>query len=621
MPGTWEEYAEPLCNFVAEITDELIRDNGVERARYFVVEGRIAGGKFLPRTEVPAKDFRSMNWVIPAWGSAAVPGADQGANSHLGAAIQLLSGEVPVREVFEHTGWRKVSGVWHYLHGAGAIGPSGARRIAARLGNGGGVITEDAVALPDALAGFRLPEPPGGDDLAAAVRASLGMLTGGLVRGDAAVPLWASVWRAALGGCDFGIMLYGTTGVFKSELAALAQQHYGAGLSRTHLPAGWESTANALEGLAFAAKDALMVVDDFAPTGSPSDVARAHQLFDRLLRGQGNQSGRHRMYADTRLRAGRPSRALLVTTAEDLPRRQSLRARLLTLEIAAGEVDVAALSECQSAAGGGLYAAAFAGFCSWLARRYDEVHGGLRRELDGIRREAVGAGTHARTPEIVANLTLGVRYALRFAFEAGAVGKTERDDLTAWTWEMLGAAASAQASLQAESNPALRFVRLLAAVLSGGTGHLAAADGGAPDDAERWGWRRQTFGGGGFTRSDWQAQGPRIGWLDEGEVYLEPEAAVAAVQDLARSQGDPITVDRRSLLRSLKERGLLISSANDQHLLARRTFATAGRKYVLHLNGSALSVEARPPQKGGDTLSELGQGVLPGQENGSCKND
>ena len=41
-----------------------------------------------------------------------------------------------------------------------------------------------------------------------------------------------------------------------------------AGLDARHLPASWAATPNALEGLAFLAKDAVLVVDDFNPTGA-----------------------------------------------------------------------------------------------------------------------------------------------------------------------------------------------------------------------------------------------------------------------------------------------------------------------------------------------------------------
>ena len=70
----------------------------------------------------------------------------------------------------------------------------------------------------------------------------------------------------------------GATGVFKTELSALAVQHYGAGLDARHLPGSWRSTANATEALAFAAKDALLVVDDFAPAGDSYQVLVRGQL-------------------------------------------------------------------------------------------------------------------------------------------------------------------------------------------------------------------------------------------------------------------------------------------------------------------------------------------------------
>ena len=50
--------------------------------------------------------------------------------------------------------------------------------------------------------------------------------------------------------------------------------------------------------LQFAAKDVLLVIDDFAPCGGPSDVLCAHREADRVLRGQGNRAGRGRMRSD-----------------------------------------------------------------------------------------------------------------------------------------------------------------------------------------------------------------------------------------------------------------------------------------------------------------------------------
>jgi hypothetical protein len=73
----------------------------------------------------------------------------------------------------------------------------------------------------------------------------------------------------------------------------------------------WLSTDNALETLTFFAKDAILVVDDFCPTGSQHDVQAMHRKADRLFRGQGNTAGRGRLSRDGTPWATRPPRGML----------------------------------------------------------------------------------------------------------------------------------------------------------------------------------------------------------------------------------------------------------------------------------------------------------------------
>lgn len=283
--------------------------------------------------------------------------------------------------------------------------------------------------------------PPTGAELTETVRASLGLLRLGALRVTA--PLLAGVYRAVLGDADFSLHLAGPTGCYKSEAVALAQQHFGAGLDARHLPASWSSTGNALEGLAFAAKDALLVVDDFSPAGSSADVQRAHREADRLFRGQGNRSGRQRMRPDGTLRPTRPPRGLTLSTGEDVPRGQSLRARLWVVEVSPGDLGPKppdpnpALTACQRHAAEGIYAAALAGFLCWLAPRYADVHRGLRAEAAELRERARGDGQHARTPAMVADLAIGLRYLLDFAEAVGAITSAEREQLARDSWAAL----------------------------------------------------------------------------------------------------------------------------------------------------------------------------------------
>ena len=148
-----------------------------------------------------------------------------------------------------------------------------------------------------------------------------------------------AIYRAPLGEpspIDFALHLAGPTGAFKTELAALAQAHFGAAFNGRHLPASWADTANMLEKKAFLAKDAVLVVDDFAPTGTTTDVQRLHREADRLFRAAGNRAGRARMRADGGSRPTYYPRGLIISTGEDIPSGQSLRARLLVLELTPG---------------------------------------------------------------------------------------------------------------------------------------------------------------------------------------------------------------------------------------------------------------------------------------------
>jgi hypothetical protein len=564
----------PLANWAGRIVEEIVHDDGAERRITFAVEGALVDGTPLPRTEVAADAFPWMRWPVEAWGTRAVVLAGASTADHLRVALQLLSGDVLRRTVYGHVGWCQIGGEWVYLHAGGAIGKDG---------SAAGV----AVSLPDALVGFALPDPPGGAVLAEAIQASLRTLDS-LAPDRIAFPLFAALYRAPLAAADFALHLCGATGNFKTELAALEQQHYGAAMDARNLPASWSSTGNALEGVAFAVKDAVLVVDDFAPSGSAADVQRCHREADRLLRAQGNRSGRARCRVDGTVRPTRAPRGIIVSTGEDVPRGQSLRARLLTLEVSPGDVNVDRLTACQAEAAAGKYALALAGFVRWLAPRQEALGGRLRQEAAGLRDKARAEGQHARTPGVVADLALGMKYFLDFAVEAGAISVAERDDLARRCWAALGKAAAAQAKHVEAAEPSGHFLRLLAGALASGRCHVAGPDGAAPAAPAAWGWREVEIGTGQFPKKQWQSQGRRVGWVDGSDLFLEPEAAYAEAQRLAGEQGDSLTVSASTLRRRLNEHGLLASTDAAREVLTIRRTLEGRRREVIHLQAASL---------------------------------
>jgi hypothetical protein len=582
-----------LCNFACRIVEEVVRDDGAEQSHLFAIEGVHADSRPLPRVEVVAEQFAALNWPVAAWGVRAVVYAGQGTKDHLRVAVQVLSGDPPRRSVYTHTGWREINGAWHYLHAGGAIGPNG---------EVGGV----EVALPNPLALYQLPMPPAGDELKRAVRASLDLA--GLGPDRLTLPGLAAVYRAALGFADFGVFLVGATQVFKSEFAALLQQHYGAGMVRTKLPANWASTGNALERLQFHAKDALLVVDDFCPAGSGHDVQRFHKEADRVFRGQGNAAGRGRMRSDGSLASPRPPRGLTLATGEDLPRGQSLRSRLLVLEVGQGDLDAGRLSACQEDAAAGLYAAVMAGYVRWLALRYGDRHRRLPQEVMELRREAAGVTDFARTPAIVAELGAGWRHFLDFAAAVGAVTPAERDELWRRGWAAFRRSGAAQAQHIAACEPAEAFLRLLGAALAGGLAHVADPDGKAPEQPECWGWRPDEFAAGGGDTTRLTPQGTRVGWLCDGELYLNPDNSFAAVQRLAQQQNESFAITAQTLRKRLKEKGKLAATDEKRSVLTVRKSLQGARRDVLHLvPGAHPSLpETRPTRPGAENHAKKG---------------
>jgi hypothetical protein len=112
----------PLTNFDARIVADVSRDDGAEVQRSFEIEARL--NNRYKRFGVPAPKFSGMGWHTEHLGASAIVYPGFSVKDHARAAIQMLSQQIEERRVFAHTGWRNVGGVWRYLHGGGAIGPT-----------------------------------------------------------------------------------------------------------------------------------------------------------------------------------------------------------------------------------------------------------------------------------------------------------------------------------------------------------------------------------------------------------------------------------------------------------------------------------------------------------------
>jgi len=537
-----------ICNFAATVSEEIILDDGVETNRTFLIDGQLQGGGVLPTARVPSNQFGNMAWVTREWGLRAIVHAGQVNKDYLREAIQTLSTNARRRRVFQHTGWREISGQWVYLTTNGAVGQDGFE-----------------VDLGSELSRYRLPSKA--EDPVGAMRISLKLLE--IAPLHITVPLWAGVFRAPLANAfpvDLSLWLEGMTGTLKSTLAALFLCHYGE-FDRVHLPGAWVSTANQLERRAFLLKDALLVIDEYVP--GLMDRRELETKASRLLRAQGNLAGRGRLRADLSEHPAFPPRGLILSTGEQHPPGQSLLARTLVIRIERGHVNMESLSEAQKLAG--RLPHAMAGYITWLGPQMAQLPALLRDAFERVRARVNVDGNHLRIPEVLAHLWLGFDCVLTYAEEINACSNAEAEDLRTKGLGALLQLGTVQGQLVEEERPSLRFLRVLAALITQGRATLLFKNEPAQEPP---------------------AQEPPkgsdlLGWYDDDNLYLIPEASFKAVSRFCQDAGEPLSIRLERLRRDLAEERIL---DGDRGRLTATVSICGKTKRVLKLRIKAINV-------------------------------
>lgn len=522
-----------LTNFAAWIVEENRFHDGRDVSTWLKISGKMGCEENddlveLPIIEVRADEFPSMNWVADKWGMAPIIYPAPSAERNLRTAIQVMSSPAK-RDIYTHTGWTEINKERVYLSATGGIGKSGHK-------------PDITVRLPHELSNYALPKPIKSRE-AFAASASLP----GIGPPAVTVPLLLAAYRAAMGPTDFAIHLAGRTGTFKSELTSLIQSHFGAGMDARHLPASWSSTANALEALAYKAANAIMVIDDFVPLGTAWQVRGLQKTADQIIRAQGNQAGRSRMTDISSLQTTFYPRGLIVSTGEDIPEGHSVRARMLILELAPGDIEPKNLTRAQQQRN--LFPQAMADWIQWLAEKDRRVQ---HRELARQARDGHLDIGHSRTPPIFGELLATAHLLTEYAQERGFLDDKTAAKVRNNAGAALLDAAKAQEAMLTAADPVTGLLETIATVLASQVCHVKTRNGGIPVDAEKWGWTRQQSAG---EMPTWKSNGPRLGWVDQdaGELLLDQSCLVL----LKKYSGGKLAVTPQTLLKRLKEAGIL----------------------------------------------------------------
>ena len=557
-----------LATFDACIAEEVTQDDGTEQTLTWRLNVTAADGRTGQVEITPDQLGRPQQWAVRAVGLSALVMPGLSVADHLRVAVQSRSRNPARRTVFTHTGWRQIGGCWWYLTNSGALGAKG---------------LDEAVTVElGPLSGYALPDVTDVTALREAVAISLGLLD--LAPDTVTVPLLAPAYRAPLPlPPDCSVWFYVRSGTFKTAVTALAQQHFGASMDPQNLPGNWTSTANALEAQAYLLNGALFVVDDYSPDATKVDAQRRAVAADRLVRGSANHSGRGRLRPDGTIRPVKPPRAQILTSAEDVPPGvESMRARSLVAEVMPGDVAITRLTAAQEAARSGVLALAMAGYVQSLAKRYNadnRLPSALAATRDDYRGRARADG-HPRYALNIASLAVGWHEFLGFAGASGAISAEDRDAYWARAWKALCDIGADQDRYRRDADPVSIYLKSLAALIAEGRAHLAAPHGGCPaENPGRWGWREGVAGG----EPQMLPRGDLVGWVDDDDVYLQPDAAYRAARQFAEGSSNSLGISQIALHKHLAERQLLASVGGPGHLTVQRNLGGQRNRRVIHM--------------------------------------
>lgn len=544
-----------LANFVARITKETRYVDGRNTETFLTIEGQTGeppNDSMLPPTTIKADTFPGMTWVMSSWGVRCVLQPGGSTKDDMRTAIQLASNP-EVSTIYKHMGWTTIDGQPTYLHAGGGI---------TREGNDPAV----TVHLPTELANYHLTETT--TSLKSALQATLNLVNVGPPH--ITWPLLAATVAPLHGPIDFAIHLTGKTGTYKSELMSLFQSHYGSKMDARHLPGSWSSTPNAIEAQAYLTANAPYVLDDFVPSGTSWQIRAYQTTADKIIRAQGNQAGRARLTDVSNLQTTMYPRGIILSTGEDTPEGQSVRARMLILELSPGDITTKALTKAQ--ADRKLYPTTIAAYIQYLAAHPVAVDALAAAERDA--RLTLG---HARTPSMIGRLIASITLFLEWCRYEKTPGI---DHMELNAMKAIEEAATTQSHHIESADPLDIFCQTIRTIFASGLGHVRTTTGGIPRNPTTLGWTAEGDGG---DMPSYRSHGPCLGWVSwrQGELYVDVNSGYALVRKIAR---DDITLSRNTLMKRMKDGGLLTRVDASRQRNTIRITAENHPRQVLALN-------------------------------------
>lgn len=524
--------AKALCNFVALPTEIIETDDGVSVEKSMRIMGWNLRGRPLKPVTVNMAKYKTMDWAMEAWDLEANIMPGNTVKDKLRWVISeagLMAAER--KTVYSHCGWRRINGKWAYLHQGGCIGAEGVN-----------------VDMAGKLSDYTLSGWPEGMSEEDAAISSYSLTT--LLPEYISVPLLGITYLSPL--CEFLNQalippsfvpaLIGRHGTHKTGIAALYLNHFGRFGNRA-MPANFMHTANAIRELAFAAKDAPLVIDDYYPPTSVQDRRRMEGIMQSITRTMGDKADRLRMNADMTLRAGKPARGIALISGENLPDiGGSGQARMYIIELNKNSYTYSDdMDKLWQDAEDGALRMAMSSYIQWLLPQADELPGRLKEMFTAYRKQAhaliAGAAANDRADDAVAHIMMGLTEMLGWLQSLGLFDAEGAEERLAEWWPVVVSNVKAQAAESHEEGPTGMFLTAVREMLMSGSCYVV--------DLTK-------------EMKDREAHDDRkIGYCDERNYYLIPGVAYNAVVQFYKKQERLFSLTSRALYKIMCEDGTI----------------------------------------------------------------
>ena len=436
-----------ISNFIPYCTTKINYKNGNDTVTKYEMKCVLIDrpNYHLNPILIDTNSYAKCDFILgSSWDKHCIVAAGNGNVGRLREVMQIISREtMQEKNVYTHTGFRKINDKLCYLYHGGVIGD---------------IENVETDLSSDKLQQYCFTNKT--FDLKQSVRRSLSFLD--IADYSITMPILATVYLSPLKSllsrndilADFILFIQGQSGTRKSSLVATALSHFGK-FDRDNFPCSFRDTLNSIEKKSFILKDTINVVDDFNPENVGS---KKLDIVEKLFGMYGDRTGRTRMSQDgLTLREPYVARGLCIVTGEMLPEvAQSRIARSLIVNIQPDSLDLSKLSEIQENTAELAYC--MMNFIKWCINNENSVIEYAKNMFKNNREYSKNNNdVHGRTREIINILPIGFTLFTLFARQQGLLSDEDKSKLDTKIIEVLNTLVEEQTQEVKELKPVQMF--------------------------------------------------------------------------------------------------------------------------------------------------------------------